>query len=190
MTELDIVNDILRATGAQPVNSLNSTHPHVTVIRTAIKRNVDRLQRRGFWFNTEYNNEFQPNSGRITLSNDISSIVPVDNNIVMRGRLLFDRIRNSVTFDSPVKVVSCVRILPLEDLPDAMQEAVKYAAAVEYTRDSIGDQHLIQSLKELAGAAMLAVLNEDLESEQLNAFRRPTVIKMRRGVRPYNLRGW
>ncbi len=188
MTELEVVNDILRATGDSPVNSINSTHPSVTAIRTQLNRTVAKLQRRGFWFNTEYDHEFQPANSRITLPNDVSSIVPVDPNVVMRGTELYDRARNSYFFEAPVKVLSLVRTLEFVQLPEVMKEAVKYAAAVEFIRDTIGDQALISEFKELAGTSMLYVLNEDLESEQLNAFNRPTALKLRSGVRPY--RSW
>ncbi len=185
MTELEVVNDILRATGDSPVSSINSTHPNVTAIRTQLKRTVAKLQRRGWWFNTEYEHEFQPANNRITLPNDVSAIVPEDSNVIMRGKELYDRARNSYVFESAVKVTSLTRTLEFQQLPESMQDAVKYAAAVEYIRDSVGDQTLMNEFKTLAGAAMIAVLGEDLESEQLNAFNRPTAIKMRVGVRPY-----
>ena len=188
MTELEVVNDIMRATGDSPVNSINSTHPSVTAIRTQVQRTVAKLQRRGFWFNTEYDHEFQPANNRITLPNDVSSIVPVDPNVIMRGRDLYDRARNSYNFTDPVQVTSLVRTLEFQQLPEVMKEAVKYSAAVEYIRDVIGDQALLTEFKTLAGVSMLAVLNEDLESEQLNAFNRPQALKMRSGVRPY--RSW
>lgn len=190
MTELEVVNDILRATGDSPVNSINSTHPNVTAIRTQLQRTVAKLQRRGWWFNKEYEHEFQPTNNRITLPNDVSAIVPVDTNVVMRGKELYDRARNSYVFEEPVKVVSLVRTLEFQQLPESMQEAVKYAAAVEYIRDSVGDKALMDEFKTLAGSSMLAVLAEDLESEQLNAFNRPTAIKMRIGVQPYRGRYW
>lgn len=188
MTELEVVNDILRATGESPVNSINSTHPSVTAIRTQVQRTVAKLQRRGFWFNTEYEHEFQPTSNRVNIPSDVSSIVPVDPNVIMRGTALYDRARNSYFFSEPVKVLSLVRTLEFAQLPEVMKEAVKYAAAVEYIRDTIGDVNLMNEFKQLATTQMVSVLNEDLESEQLNAFNRPTALKMRSGVRPY--RGW
>ena len=188
MTELEIVNDILRATGESPVNSINSSHPSVTAIRTQIQRTVAKLQRRGYWFNTEYDHEFQPANNRITLPSDVSSIVPVDPNVILRGTSLFHRTNNSYLFTEPVKVLSLVRVLEIEQLPESVKEAVKYSAAVEYVRDLIGDANLLGELKVLAQTAMIAVLNEDLEAEQLNAFNRPTALKMRAGVIPYRRR--
>lgn len=185
MTELEALNDILRAAGDSPVNSLNSTHPNVTAIRTQLGRTNSRLQRRGFWFNKEYGHEFQPMGNRITLPNDVSSIVPVDPNVIMRGNALYDRSRNSYVFTEAVTVISLVRTLDFIQLPESMKEAVKYAAAVEYLRDAVGDTALISEYKTLAATAMFAVLNEDLEAEQVNAFDRPTAKRMRVGVRPY-----
>jgi hypothetical protein len=184
MTELEVVNDILRAAGDSPVNSINSTHPAVTAIRTQVNRTVQKLQRRGFWFNTEHGHEFQPANNRITLPNDVSSIVPEDPNVVMRGTALYDRKRNTYSFEVPVKVISLIRVLEFDQLPEAMKEAVKYAAAVEYVRDTLGDQQLIADLKVLAQDSMLAVLNDNLEAEQLNAFNRPAARRMKAGVFP------
>lgn len=185
MTELDIVNDILRAVGSSPVNSISSPHPYVRDIRVAISREVRNLQRRGYWFNTEYNVEVQPTNGKIVLSNDIVSIVPADSNIILRGRTLFHRIRNSNIFDSNQVITSWVRVLPLEDTPESMQDLIRATAAKKYVSDTIGDMTLIERFEREEQQAMILVLNEDLEAEQLNAFDRPTAIKMRYGVRPY-----
>lgn len=185
MTELEVVNDILRATGDSPVNSINSSHPSVTAIRTQIKRAVVKIQRRGFWFNTEYKHEFQPTNSRIVLPSDVASIVPVDPDVIMRGQDLYHRGRNSYLFDAPVVVTSLIRTLSFDQLPESAKDAVKYTAGVEYIRDSLGDVNLMNEYKALAGNAMVLLLNEDLESEQLNAFSSPTAMKMRRGVRPY-----
>ena len=186
MTEIEMVNDILRMVGSSPVNSLNTTHPYIAGIRSAILKSNNRLQRRGYWFNTEYNVEVHPTNDKINLSNDISSIVPEDSNIIMRGRALFHRKRNSRLFDAPVMLLSLVRILPLIEVPDSMKEAVLYTAGLKYISETIGDDNLIRICEQEQVRAMAQVLNEDLEAEQLNAFNRPNSIKMRMGVRPYS----
>lgn len=187
MTELEIVNDILRMVGASPINSLNSPHPYVSGIRSAIDKSTKRLQRRGYWFNTEYEVECHPTNDRIILSNDISSIIPEDSNIILRGKTLFHRVRNSNVFTSPVRLRSLVRILPLENVPESMQEAILYTAGFKYITETIGDDNLIRVCEQEQARAIAQVLNEDLEAEQLNAFTRPTSVRMRVGVRPYSM---
>ncbi len=185
MDELETLNMLLRLIGSSAVNSLDTDHPDAANAKSTMKRVSRRVQRRGWWFNIDYGVEYQPDSnGFIKVPKGISSLVST-NNIVTRGKRLYDKTANSYTFTSPVTATRTIRILDWDDLPEVVQEHAAYYAASEFVRDELEDPAKEQSLQQSAAASAMDMGKQDLEESQHNIFQKARVRRARQGVRPY-----
>jgi len=188
MNELDAVNLLLRKIGSGAVNSLTAGHPDIANARATLARTSRRLQKKGWWFNNEYNVTFQPNpiTKEIQIPDTVSTLIITDTSVVRRGNKLFNNVTNSYQFDAPVTTHRLVRIVEWENLPESLQDAVAYTAAGEFVMDEIEDPHKKADLDAEAQRAIVMANKEDLESSQLNRFQNTRVAAARAGVRPYS----
>ena len=73
-TNLDLVNLMLASIGESPVNSLNSGLTDAELAETIIGR-VDReIQSEGWWFNTDYNKKFTPDTASKEVALPLNSL--------------------------------------------------------------------------------------------------------------------
>lgn len=186
MTELEAMNLLLRAIGSSPVNSLNSTHPDAANARNTLKRITKDAQKRGWWFNIDYNTMYYPNSiGEIIVESQVLSLVDTNGAYLKRGTKLYDKFNNSFKFNGPVNIHRTIRNVPWDELPESMKTFIAYRAAADFVRDEIEDRNKEMSFKEDAGIAMIDVKKEDLESGQYNKLNTSRIVQARSGVRPY-----
>lgn len=187
MNELEALNMLLRLIGSSPVNSVTTPHPDASNARTTLNRIRRQAQRRGWWFNIDYNVTYSPDAnGNIRIPDEISSFVAEDKNYIQRGKNLYNKYDNSYKFATDVVACRTVRILDWDDMPDCMQEHCAYFAAAQFVRDELEDPQKQQDLEKSAGQAMLDVKKQDLEEGQYNIFRKPRVVQARAGVQPYH----
>lgn len=186
MDELEALNMLLRLIGSSPVNSVDTLHPDAANAKTTLNRKRRQIQRRGWWFNIDYNLVYTPDSsGFIIIPSQISSLVICDQKYVQRGDKIYDKCNQTYTITGEVYVARQVRILEWDDLPEVVQEHIAYDAAVEFVRDELEDPQKQASLKESAGIAALNVKKQDLEEGQYNMFQASRVVQARAGVQPY-----
>lgn len=186
MNELETLNMLLRLIGSSPVNSVSTDHPDAANALTTMKRISKRVQRKGWWCNIEYNIVLQPNDrGEILVGKDISSLVAVDRNLLLRGVRLYNKQLQTSTFTSPVTIQRLVRVLQWDEMPQVMQECCAYNAGAEFVRDELEDPSKEQSLKDSGGQSYLDLKKQDLEEGQYNSFHKPRVARARGGIRPY-----
>lgn len=187
MLELDAINMMLRAIGSTPVNNVEIPQPDVANARRTLDRNRRSAQKRGWWFNIDYNVKYYPNFNKeIVLPEEVTSVVLNNPRLVKRGRKIYDSFNNTYRFEEPIEIHRSIRILPWDELPESMQEYVAYLSASELIRDEIEDSGKERAFKEDAGRAWLSVQKEELEASQFNAFAKGRVIRARAGVRPYS----
>lgn len=187
MNELEALNMLLRLIGSSPVNSVTTPHPDASNARTTLHRIRRQAQRRGWWFNIDYNVTYQPDeNGNIRIPDEISSFVAEDKNYIQRGKNLYNKYNNTYIFTDNVIACRTVRILDWDDMPDCMQEHCAYFAAAQFVRDELEDPQKQQDLEKSAGQAMLDVKKQDLEEGRYNMFNQRRVISARAGVQPYH----
>lgn len=187
MKELEAINMMLRAIGSSPVNDIDTPHPDAANAKATLRRKAREAQKRGWWFNIDYNVLYYPNfNNEIILSEDILSMALTDSTIIKRGLKLYDSVNNTYKFKEPIEIHRSVRALPWNEIPESMQEHIQYLAAAEFVRDEIEDNAKAQSLREDAGIAMINVKKEDLETSQFNSFNKSRVLRARGGVNPYS----
>jgi len=187
MEELEALNLLLRAIGSDPVNNIDTDQPDVANAKDTLNRYRKRAQKRGWWFNIQYNVMFQVDNNEIRVPKEYTTTVFIDPNLVVRGTRLFDKINNTFQFTNSQCAHRTVYTVPWEEMPHSMQEHVAYLAAASFVRDEIEDSAKEQSFQKEAGIAALDVKKEDLEQGQYNSFNKGRVIKARVGVRPYAL---
>ncbi len=187
MERLEAVNLLLKTIGSTPVNDINSKHPDVSNAKASIKLELERLQRKRWWFNRDFNVSFEPNAeSKILIPKQIQTFKPEDGaDVTVRGNYLYDRVRNSFLFTSVVVAHEVTRQLEWEDLPDVAQDVIAYRAAITFVRDETGDVFTINEMKEQAGLATLELKERDLRESNLNVFNNSRIERARGGVRPY-----
>lgn len=187
MTELDAINVMLRAIGSSPVNSITSAHPDVANARATLKRHRAKAQKRGWWFNIDYNTLLYPDSlNEIQIPEEILSVVFEDRFLVKRGIKIYNSLDNTYKFEESITAKRTVRNLPWEELPESMKEYIINVATADFIRDEIEDRAKAQDYQEEAGRSLINVHKEDLEASQFNAFQKQRVMNARAGVRPYS----
>ncbi len=186
MNELEAMNMLLRLIGSSPVNDITNSHPDVANARTTLNRIRKQAQRRGWWFNTDYDVIYQPNeTGEIIISDEISTLVAESRNYVKRGNKLYDKRLQTFNFANNVLVNRQVRYIEWDDMPDAMKDYCAYFAGAEFIRDELEDLQKKKDLQQSAGIAMLDVKKQDLEEGRYNSFQSARALRARGGVRPY-----
>ena len=186
MNELEALNMLLRLVGSSPVNSLETPHPDAVNARATLLRVSQQEQRRGWWFNIEYNVMFTPDTSKhIRIPSTVTKTVFEDSNLVQRGGRLFDKYNNTYRFESDQCAYSIVRILEWDDMADTMQEYCAYLAGAQFVRDELEDPQKESSLMESARPMGIAVKKQDLEEGQYNIYQQRRVQTARLGVRPY-----
>lgn len=176
MNELETLNMLLRLIGSSPVNDIDTDHPDAANAKATMRRISRRTQRKGWWCNIDYNVILRPNErGEIIVSGEISSLVPQDSNLTLRGKKLYDKRQQTDKFSVSVTATRLVRILDWDDMPQVMQEYCAYYAAAEFVRDELEDPQKEASLRESASASYLDLKKQELEEGQYNIFARPRV---------------
>ena len=134
-TKLEAVNVMLTSIGEAPVNSLISGLEDAELAETILESVNRETQSKGWIFNTDI---------KITLKRNTSNEIVLPNNylrvdtrgtlrsstqdIVERGRKLYDRITNSFTFTSDV-VVDAVILLDFTDIPEVARRYITIRSA-------------------------------------------------------------
>lgn len=140
MKELDAINMMLRAIGSSPVNDIDTPHPDAANAKATLRRKSREAQKRGWWFNIDYNVLYYPNANNeIVFGQEILSTTINDSTLVKRGLKLYDSVNNTYRFTAPIEIFKCIRALPWDEIPESMQEHIQYLAAAEFVRDEIED---------------------------------------------------
>ena len=188
MDELEALNMLLKLIGSNVVNDVTTAHPDVANARTTLARLRKRAQKRGWWFNIDYNVIYQPDpiTKEIIIPAEITTFVAKDTaGVIKRGGKLYNKYDQTYQFEENVQAHRVVRILEWDDMPESMQEYCAYSAAVEFVRDELEDLEKQRDLAGSAGIALIDVNRDDLEQGQYNTFNKSRVRRARAGVNPY-----
>ena len=190
MEKLEAVQMLLRAIGSSPVNSLNVAHPDVANALSSLERLRKSVQKRGWWFNTDYNVVFQAEvgTGEVGIPKEITKFIPAEATFVKRGRKVYNSQTQTFNIGTSVTALKTVRSLEWEDLPSSMQEYAAYLACAQFISDELEDTTKEEKYQKLAGIAKIDLDAEDLESIKVNVFHNARVMRARSGQTPYQNR--
>jgi hypothetical protein len=172
-TELEAVNVCLANIGESPVSAITGDITVDAALARDLVRQVTReVQAHGFYWNTEIGYQLIPNTnGNLVLPANILSIDSVgddkDKDLVARGRLLYDRVKHTYSFEDKVRV-DMVVALGFEELPEICRRYIAIRSARIYQERVMGSGAVSSfnvADEDMARAALLA---ENMEVEDNN----------------------
>jgi len=135
-TKLEAVNTLLTAIGEAPVNSLTSGLVDAETAETILDSVSREVQSQGWAFNTNYLQEFTPNSDlQIAVGPDVLRIDMAENrsttiDVVARGSKLYNRATNSFYFEATAAIkMNTVVVLEFTDLPESARRYITIRSA-------------------------------------------------------------
>lgn len=143
-SKLSAVNAMLSAVGEAPVNTLSGQRPlDVATAENVLDEVTLAVQAQGWDFNTDRNVTLQVNGdSEIDLPSDALVVVPENrwlNRVVPRGTRLYNLDDHNYTFTSDV-VVTVVRELDFEDLPERAKQYITLRASRIYRQRLLGER--------------------------------------------------
>lgn len=190
MTELDVINEMLATMGEAPLNQIEEDHPYVAAGKRFLSATNQRVQSRGWWFNTEVL-EFVPDavSKYIYVSNDIISAESLEGycryKYTQRGRRLYDLVNGSFTIRENRVVVRAFREIPFDDLPPLAQDAVSMSAVLRFQQNYDADQTKTSQLAADQADAMILLRAEDTRQKKPNFIYNTTIGNKVAAVTPW-----
>ena len=179
-TELEAVNTMLTSIGEQPIQNLDDLAGLTDAsIARQILSNVSRaVQSRGWVFNTDLDKVMIPNlEGEIVLNDTILRVDTTtrmrdpDNDIVERGRKLYDRQTNSPKFEEGTKVkVNLIIYLNFKDLPEPARRYISIRAARIFHDRVVGSGELHRFYQEDEMQAWATLIEYEGDTADYNIF--------------------
>jgi hypothetical protein len=179
-TELEAINTMLTSIGEQPVQSKdNLAGLSDASIAQQILSNVSRsVQSRGWIFNTDLDETLSPNTAKGGIIELDPSVLRVDTtsrtrtsteDIIERGRKLWDRQKNTDVFTTTVKV-NTVKLLIFEDLPEPARRFIALRSARIFHDRVVGSDTLHKFFQEDEEQAWSQLLEYEGDVGDYNIF--------------------
>lgn len=148
-TELTALNAMLATIGEAPVNTLDGSGlPDAAIALSTLREVVREVLVEGWTFNTDVNYPFYPTAFapyEITLPPNVMSILPLpgEENIVMRGRKLYNTATRSFSFEGTAEVlVEVVWAMTFDELPEVTRQYIAVRAARRFQGRVVGSELL------------------------------------------------
>lgn len=174
LTELNIINEMLAATGTAPVTASDTRHPSYVKASNKLDVVSGAVQNLGYWFNTTY--------ATLNLSDDNEIFVPkgtlsVDAvkrkiNVTKRGQRLYNLDTRNFEFEEAVKV-KLVTQLDFEDMPDTVKQYIRQKARFEFYLDEDGTEPKLSNYRASVAEAWTLLYRENLRNKDTNYFDGP-----------------
>jgi hypothetical protein len=172
-TELEAVNVCLANIGESPVSSITGdTTVDAALARDLVRQVTRETQTHGFYWNTELAYKLIPNvSKNLVLPANVLSVDTTGDDkrkdLVARGRLMYDRVEHTYTFEDPV-TVDLVVALSFEELPEIARRYIAVRAARIYQERVMGNGSISAFNAADEDMARAALLAENMEIEDNN----------------------
>ena len=174
------INTMLTSIGEQPIQNVDDLGGLSDAsIAKDILDNVSRaVQSRGWIFNTDLDVTMKPDDDKhIKIPDNIlridttTRLRDADNDIVERGRMLYDRQKNVNTFDPNVKIkVDVIRELEFHDLPEPAKRYITIRSARIFHDRVVGANELHRFYQEDEMQAWSVLLEYEGDTADYNIF--------------------
>tara|TARA_Y100001963_G_scaffold96993_1_gene133479 strand:+ start:211 stop:855 length:645 start_codon:yes stop_codon:yes gene_type:complete len=174
------INTMLTSIGEQPIQNVDDLGGLSDAsIAKDILDNVSRaVQSRGWIFNTDLDVTMKPDDDKhIKIPDNIlridttTRLRDADNDIVERGRMLYDRQKNVNTFDADVKIkVDVIRELEFHDLPEPAKRYITIRSARIFHDRVVGANELHKFYQEDEMQAWSVLLEYEGDTADYNIF--------------------
>lgn len=185
MTELDAINEVLRALGNVPASVVDDADEDTILARDGLKTAKRTVLANGWYFN-----QFDA----YELKADISGFVHVPNGTlmvdaegyVMRGNRLWDTAEQSYVIGAAVTADTIILDVDWNELPATAYQAVVAFARYQSVADLDADKDKVSRLWNEYNLAIAALRNEDLRVRDINVFNSPSISARLGRIRPAN----
>lgn len=176
-TEIEAVNQMLRAIGESPVSSLaGDVGVDVVSAKDTLAEISKAVQTEGWLFNTEYeypltrdvNDEISVPLNAASVNVTANRFGPTDP--VLRGTKVYDRANHTYQFTGDLKA-TIIFLLPFEQLPESARYYVAYRACRKFQDNSVGSAELHRYNMQDEITARATFLEDQSEDEDLNLLR-------------------
>lgn len=180
-TELEAVNVCLANIGESPVSAITGDITVDAALARDLVRQVTReIQAHGFYWNTEIDYELIPNTAKnLVLPANILSVdtTSEDKNqdLVARGRLMYDRVKHTYTFDAKVKVDMIVA-LSFDELPEIARRYITVRSARIFQERIMGSGAVSSFNSADEDMARAALMAEAMDVEDNNMLSGSTAV--------------
>lgn len=176
MTELQIINAMLKSIGQMPVSSADSAHPFAITAKATLDDINEDVQSEGFWFNRSKNMSISPDeAGKIILPSTVLSVDSVDRSkmLVQRGNVLYD-IANSTDVFTEREVLDIVFMIDVDSIPTTAAAYIKRRCVYEFFLDQDGEQKKLDKYERLMQDAMVRFGAEKIRYADVSIIDNPT----------------
>ena len=174
-TKLDMINDCLLSIGEMPypdgtLVSDIQTGEDGDVARRMVEEVMVEVQSRGWFFNTDYNYNFVPDTNNfITLSPNALRVDFHNNQYVLRGKRVYNRDKFTYALpDIDVLKGDIVWLVDYEDLPPNAYMYISMRAARKFQQKVIGSQELAAYTQLDETDALVNMQREQLQYQEYN----------------------
>jgi len=175
-TELEAVNEMLNAIGEGQVSSLDTGNADVQQAVRLLRDHSRKLQKRGWWFNTEHEVTLTPDgNGFLNLPTNVLRADPVEEDRweqpwVQRGLKLYNTKDHTFVFTKPVKVELVVG-LDWTELPQSARDHIAATAGLQFVDIEQANENRHSFTQQRVNDARLALETEEAEAGDYNMFR-------------------
>lgn len=180
-TRLSAINQMLRAIGSSPVNSIDTnTNVDVAIADSLLDEQTREVQSLGWEFNTEEEVPLtKDGNGEVALPANALRIyfrpqnIPTDTFPIQRGSKLYDKQnRTSVFSASPIKT-EIVYLLAWEDLPEVARIYITKRSARMFQEKQLGSDSVSQKDRQDEEQAWLNLKDENSQTGNYSLFDSP-----------------
>jgi hypothetical protein len=187
-TLLDAVNYVISHTGAAPVSNTTDPLPDVQSALLRINEALTHVQKKGWYFNTDYDVVLTPDAGTSEYLLPNGTLKILRSNacfLVPRQGKAYDPYNQTFTFTEDATVDLVMR-REFIDIPDSAQDCVRFAAAREHILIELEDERKAAEVTKSLYAPAITLLNtEELRMRRHNHWSNPRYVRGRGRVRPY-----
>ncbi len=171
-TELEAVNEMLRAISESPVETLTDGNADAQDATTLLRKWTKSVQSLGWEFNTEDMTLTPDVSGFIALPSDCLKVSVKRSyayrQLVERNRKLYSKRTNSFVHTASV-IAEIITGLPFEYLPEPAREYITALAGYEFCHTQLGAEPNLTFTKERVGQAKNVMLQHEVQHTRPNS---------------------
>lgn len=174
-TELEAINEMLRAIGEAPVSTIDTGNSDVTTALDLLRSHSRRVQALGWHFNTERETIIIPDGNGYL--NVPSNALKIDasgyqayQDVIQRGTKLYDKENKTFVFTESI-TVDIVVGLDWDELPESARAHIIALAGLEFVDTDIGSDIRHQFTASRVQQSRLLLESEETENGDYNMLR-------------------
>ena len=172
LTELDIINDMLAASGFRALTANDYRHPSYAKAKNKLDIVSSDIQNYGYWFNTSEVDLKLSTEGYIYVPTNTITCDPVDITVksVVRGNRLYNFGTSNFIFPAALRARLIERV-SIEDLPNCAKQAILHAARYFMYLDQDGTATKLEQFEKHYHTALMKLNREDIRQRDVNYFK-------------------